>query len=214
MEEDYYSDDDEKVDAKVNVYYFNKLTKIMRNAKIEVKGYFQSIVHLTQKQLNELYKGKPITLNLRKNINIPKTNTFDFLSKDRSHLPSIIYLSPRQSISSYKYTIQKFKITLSKEQLSATLKEIKKINKQIDSLFNDLQDKNKNYNILLNNEYNKFISILMKYSSKTPMLESRKQKISKVVKTLFEKTQRVGKYDQALVYLSLKDREDCVSIFP
>ena len=44
----------------------------------------------------------------------------------------------------------------------------------------------------------------MKYSSKTPMLESRKQKISKVVKTLLEKTQRVGKYHQALVNIDLR----------
>ena len=43
----------------------------------------------------------------------------------------------------------------------------------------------------------------MKYSSKTLMLESRKQKISKVVKTLLEKTQRVGKYHQALLKIDL-----------
>ena len=71
MEEDYYSDDDEKVEAKVNIYYAN--------------------------------------------------------------------------------STKKFKITLSEKQLSATIKEIKKVNKQIDSFFNDFKDKNKNYNILVKN---------------------------------------------------------------
>ena len=115
----------------------------------------------------------------------------------------MVYIS---NISSNK----KFKIALSKEQLSSTLKEIKKINKQIDFLFNDLKDKNKNFNNLVNEEYNKFISNLMKYSSKTPMLESRKQKKFKVVKTLLEKTQRVGKYHQALVNIDLDSIYDFI----
>lgn len=45
----------------------------------------------------------------------------------------------------------------------------------------------------------------MSYSSKTPMLESRKLKVGKVIKTLLEKTQRVGKYYQTLVNISLFD---------
>ena len=45
----------------------------------------------------------------------------------------------------------------------------------------------------------------MKYSSKTPMLESRKQKVLKVIKSLLEKTQKVEKYHQTLVYLLLND---------
>lgn len=208
MEEDYYSDDDEKVEAKVNIYYANKIKNILKNAKFLVKDYIQAIVYLTQKQLNELYKGKPITLNLRANINTPKTNIFEFLTKDRSNLPSIIYLSldqMTQIFSRYKNSTKKFKITLSEKQLSATLKEIKKVNKQIDSFFNDFKDKNKNYNILIKNEYDKFISNLMSYSSKTPMLESRKQKVGKVIKTLLKKTERVGNYYQTLVNTSLID---------
>lgn len=208
MEEDYYSDDDEKVESKVNIYYANKIKNILKNAKFLVKDYIQAIVYLTQKQLNELYKGKPITLNLRANIYTPKTNIFEFLAKDRSNLPSIIYLSldqMTQIFSRNKNSTKKFKITLSEKQLSATIKEIKKVNKQIDSFFNDFKNKNKNYNILVKNEYDKFISNLMSYSSKTPMLESRKQKVGKVIKTLLEKTQRVGKYYQTLVNLSLFD---------
>lgn len=52
MEEDYYSDDDEKVEAKVNIYYANKIKNILKNAKFLVKDYIQAIVYLTQKQLN------------------------------------------------------------------------------------------------------------------------------------------------------------------
>ena len=85
-----------------------------------------------------MYKGKPTTLNLRANINTPKTNIFEFLAKDRSNLPSIIYLSldqMSQIFSRYKNSTKKFKITLSEKQLSATVKEIKKVKKKMDSFF-------------------------------------------------------------------------------
>ena len=192
MEEDYYSDEDEKVDSKVRIYLANKIKNILVSAKNSVKDYTQAIVYLTQKQLNELYKGKPITLNLRVNINKPETNIFDFFSKDRSHLPSIIYLSFDQMKKYYlkNKSTKKIKITLTENQLSATLKEIKKVNKQIDSFFNDLKNKNEKFNTILDEQYDIFISNLMKYSSKTPMIESRKQKVAKVIKTLLEKTQK------------------------
>ena len=150
MEEDYYSDEDEKVDSKVRIYLANKIKNILVSAKNSVKDYTQAIVYLTQKQLNELYKGKPITLNLRLNIDKPKTNIFDFFSKDRSHLPSIIYLSLGQMKKILKNeSTKKIKITLTEKQLSSTLKEIKKVNKQIDSFFNDLRNKNKKFNTIL-----------------------------------------------------------------
>ena len=44
--------------------------------------------------------------------------------------------------SRYKNSTKKFKITLSEKQLSAKIKEIKKVNKQIDSFFIDFKDKN------------------------------------------------------------------------
>ena len=96
MEEDYYLDEDEKVDSKVRIYLGNKIKNILQNAKKSVKGYNQA-------KLNELYKGKPLTLNLRVNINKPKTNIFDFLTKDRSHLPSIIYLSNDQMMKFFLF---------------------------------------------------------------------------------------------------------------
>ena len=206
MEEDYYSDEDEKVDSTVRIYLANKIKNILLSAKNSVKDYTQAIVYLTQKQLNELYKGKPITLNLRLNIYKPKTNIFDFFLKDRSHLPSIIYLSFDQMKKYFSFlkneSTKKYKVTLTEKQISATLKEIKKVNKQIDSFFIDLKNKNKKFNTILDEQYDIFISNLMKYSSKTPMLESRKQKVLKVIKSLLEKTQKVEKYHQTLVYLS------------
>ena len=50
----------------------------------------------------------------------------------------------------------------------------------------------------------------MSYSSKTPMLESRKQKVGKVIKTLLEKTKRIGRYHQSLVYLDKHDLTEFV----
>ena len=110
-----------------------------------------------------------------------------------------------QIFSRYKNSTKKFKKTLSEKQLSDTIKEIKKVNKQIDSFFIDFKNKHKNFNILLDEQYDNFIQNLMRYSSKTPMLESRKQKIGKVIKTLLEKTQMVGNYYQTLVNTSLID---------
>ena len=49
MEENYYSDDDEKVEAKVNIYYTNKIKNILKSAKFLVKDYIQAIVYLTPK---------------------------------------------------------------------------------------------------------------------------------------------------------------------
>ena len=131
MEEDYYSDDDEKVEATVNIYYTNKIKSILKNAKNFIKDYEQYIVYLTQKQLNELYKGKPITLNLRTIINKPKTNLFEFLTKDRLNLPSVIYLSQDQIYKIFLNKSTKNKITLSKKQLLVTINEIRRVNKQM-----------------------------------------------------------------------------------
>lgn len=69
-----------------------------------------------------------------------------------------------QIFSRYKNSTKKFKITLSEKQLSDTIKEIKKVNKQIDSFFIDFKNKHKNFNILLDKQYDNFIQNLMRYS--------------------------------------------------
>ena len=48
----------------------------------------------------------------------------------------------------------------------------------------------------------------MKYSSKTPMLTSRKQNVAKVIKTLLEQTKVIGKYYQSLVNIDSSDLKD------
>ena len=205
MYEDYYSDDDEKVDAKILIYYHNNISKILISAKSKIKNYLKVIVHLTQKELNKIYKGGgPTTISLfAKN---EQNLTFANLTKDRSIYPSILYISEEQCIK-YIYHYNKggkFKLTLSKKQLSDTLKEIKKINKKIDSLFQEIRDKKDDFDILVNWQYDDFIAKLIKYSSKTPVLESIKQKDFKVIKSLLKQKQRVGNYNQALVYLNGK----------
>lgn len=207
MEEDYYSDQDEQVDSKVRIYFANKLKNIIENAKDSVKDYMKTIVYLTQNQLNAVYKGKPITLYLRVNINKPNTNIFDFLTKDRSHIPSILYLFPdqiTQIIFPHGSSTKTVRIMLTKKLLKDTLKETTKVNKKIDSLYEDLKNKNKIFNTLLE-KHDNFIQNLMKYSSKTPMLTSRKQNVAKVIKSLLEQTKVIDKYYQTLVNIDLTD---------
>ena len=127
MYEDYYSDDDEKVESKMLIYYHNNITKILINAKSKIKNYLKVSVHLTQKELNKIYKGGgPTTITLfakdERNLN------FANLVNDRSTYPSILYITEEQCIT-YIYHYNKggkFKLTLSKKQLSDTLKEIKR----------------------------------------------------------------------------------------
>lgn len=211
MEEDYYSDENEKVDSQVRIYFANKLKKLLENSKYLVKDYIRTIVYLTQNQLNKVYEGKPITLNLRVNIDKPKTNIFDFLTKDRSHIPSILYLFPdqiTQIIFPHGSSTKTVRIMLTKKLLKDTLKETTKVNKKIDTLYEDLKNKNKIFNTLLEKQYDNFIQNLMKYSSKTPMLTSRKQNVAKVIKSILEQTKVIDKYYQTLVNIDSYDLKD------
>lgn len=159
MEEDYYSDQDEEVDSKVKIYFANKLKNILENAKDSVKDYMKTIVYLTQNQLNAVYKGKPIILNLRVNINKPNTNIFDFLTKDRSHIPSILCLFPdqlTQIIFPHGSSTKTVRIMLTKKLLKDTLKETTKVNKKLDAFYEELKNKNKSFNTLLEKQYEIF----------------------------------------------------------
>ena len=205
MYEDYYSDDDEKVNTKIQLYFYVNIKQIIDGAKDKIKNYLKVIIYLFQKELNKIYKGGgPTTITLESK-NLPTYHTFENLIKDRSVFPSILYLTEDQSRQYlYYYNKGKFKLTFSKKQISDTLKETKKINKKIDSLFEEIRDMKDDVDILVNREYDNFISRLMKYSSKTPMLESRKQKDFKVIKYLLQQKQKVGEYYQTLVYLNVK----------
>lgn len=51
-------------------------------------------------------------------------------------------------------------------------------------------------------KYKQFIADIMKYSSETPILGNRKQKVSKVIKSLLEERKKVGRYTQHFVKLN------------
>lgn len=160
MWEDYYSDEDEKVDSRIHIYYHNNITKILLRAKDEIKNYIKVIAYLTQKELDKINKGGPTTITLFAKKDRPDPITFDYLTEDRSNLPSILYLTEEQC-KKYNYHYLNggsFNLTLSKKQLSATLNEIKKIDKKIDSLFNELRDLKDDFDILVNCIGNMIIS--------------------------------------------------------
>ena len=211
MYEDHYSDEDEKVNTKSFVYYYNNLENILDSSKKKIKNYYRVDTHISQKDLNKLYEGKDNTsVTLFTNKPEPVGKDFNYLTKDRSNIPSVIYLT-REHFNNYlkhQRSNINLKITFSKEQFWNTLKEFKKINKKIDTLFNDLRDIKDDFNILVNREYDKFISSLMQYSSKTPMLETKKQKDFKVIKNLINQKQKVRDYYQTLVYLKGKQIYD------
>ena len=64
-------------------------------------------------------------------------------------------------------------------------------------------------NLILNLEekkiLKKFIADLMKYSSKTPMLKSRKQQDEKVIKSYLDKNKKIGNYYQTFIRLNNVD---------
>lgn len=114
MEEDYFSDDlDEfysddsdgsgeyyssglRKNPKSFDFYEDKIYKIMKSTPAFIEIYESVFVSLDQKQLNELYKGKPITLNVKAKIKVPRNNVLNFITEDRSNMPSIIFISPSQ----------------------------------------------------------------------------------------------------------------------
>ena len=97
---------------------------------------------------------------------------------------------------------------LTKKLLKDTLKETIKVNKKLDAFYEELKNKNKIFNTLLEERYDNFIQNLMKYSSKTPMLTSRKQNVAKVIKSLLEQTKVIDKYYQTLVNIDSTDLKD------
>ena len=192
-----FQDDDEKY--KIYKSYSKKLIKILTNAKDKIKNYYKTIVYLTPEDLDSINKGIHTTITI-----------FTKRSKININIPAILYLTKKQ-ISQYiidKYSDEKFNLTLSKKQISETLNETKKINKKIVSIINKIWDDKDDLSIKRDREYDKFIADLMKYSSKTPMLANRKQKVGKVIKSLLDERLKVGRYYQALVKLNAKQIHD------
>ena len=95
-------------------------------------------------------------------------------------------------------------LTLSTNQILETFNETQKINKKLKSLFAKVADNKDDFKIKqerkevkkvkIDEKYKQFIADLMKYSSKPPMLRTRKQKVSKVIKSLLEERKTVGRW--------------------
>ena len=49
MYEDYYSDDDEKVNTKIQLYFYVNIKQIIDGAKDKIKNYLKVIIYLSQK---------------------------------------------------------------------------------------------------------------------------------------------------------------------
>lgn len=182
-----FQDDDEKY--KIYKSYSKKLIKILTNAKDKIKNYYKTIVYLTPEDLDSINKGIHTTITI-----------FTKRSKININIPAILYLTKKQ-ISQYiidKYSDEKFNLTLSKKTNF----------RNPVSIINKIWDDKDDLSIKRDREYDKFIADLMKYSSKTPMLGNRKQKVGKVIKSLLDERLKVGRYYQALVKLNAKQIHD------
>ena len=88
-----------------------------------------------------------------------------------------------------------------------TVNEFKKINKKNYDVLDKVKKDKSRFNRKKEKEvtkkflYDRFISDLIKYSSKTPMLENKKQKVGKVIRSLLEERKKVGRYTQHFVKL-------------
>ena len=88
-----------------------------------------------------------------------------------------------------------------------TVKEFKKLNNKIYDVLDKVKKDKFRFNRKKEKEvtkkflYDRLISDLVKYSSKTPMLENKKQKVGKVIRSLLEERKKVGRYTQHFVKL-------------
>lgn len=209
--EDCYSDDDEKANNLIKINFINKLNSILTNTKYDIKNYNKIFSFLTFDDYELLNKGKgPIAITLEYLNFFKEFETFKDISKKRNKILSVVYITPEQTRKYISYGgLKKFlDIVLTKKQIKDTIKNIKKINKNINSLFLKFNDYYDDFNILLQRQYDEFISSLMKYSSKTPMLKSRRQLDLKVIRNLLEEKQKVGIYFQVLVHIQIKQIVD------
>ena len=200
--EDYFpfpKNEDEEANIQAQIYFYKELEQIVNEVPFEIKKYFSKLVYLSSKEFKKIYKGKPSTLTLSSKEKKLNFNDKDFLKK-RNEIPSIIFVTKEQLKKIDKSKGKTIKINLTEKQISSTLKKTIKVTKKIDALFEELKNIKNVYNELLDKQYDEFISNLMTYSSKTPMLENQKQNTRKVIKSLLQKTKRIKNYHQTLVY--------------
>lgn len=208
MYEDYYSDDEEKVDSIVVKNFINKISNdILFNTKDNIKNYVKILSFLSKEDIAKINKGKGPFVITVEYLNLNEAfRTFDDNTKKRSKPLFLLYITNEQARTyiNFRYERKYNDIIITEKQLKDTLKKTKKLNKKLKSLFNEFADINEDPDILIQRQYNDFISNLMQYSSKTPMLQSEKQQDFKVIKNLIKQKQRIGNYYQTLVYLNVK----------
>ena len=121
---------------------FNKLNKILTNAKDKIKNYFKTLVYLTPKDLKIL-----------ENVNNFRWDEGSYtivaiFKKRKTNKPTILYLTKKQ-IKDIKDAKDKnyIYLTLSINQILETFNETQKINKKLKSLFDKVLDDKDDFKI-------------------------------------------------------------------
>ena len=99
MYEDYYSDDDEKVNSMIVKNFVNRISDdILSNTKDNIKNYTKILSFLSKRDIAKIYKGKgPIVITIEY-LNLNEAfKTFDDIIKKRSKPLFLLYISEEQA---------------------------------------------------------------------------------------------------------------------
>ena len=136
-----------------------------------------------------------------------ETNTLNDANNFQDIIPTVVYL--------YNYDVKKFKegdiINLDLNDFMLSFKETEKITEEVSRFIKtirkdiEFKTEKESYEEYEKKEYDDFISELMSYSSKTPMLISKKKQFTKVIFDLLEKRNRLGNYFLYKIYITEDD---------
>ena len=156
--------------------------------------HYRQIIYLSKKDYEKVELGKPYNLTA-------------YVSKKKNKIPTALFLTKKQikDFVMAEYEDGYFNLTLSKDQIEKTLKETQNINVKISNILDKLSNAKSNLEFRREKNLKKFIADLMKYSSKTPMLESRKQQDEKVIKSYLDKNKQIGNYYETFIRLNNVD---------
>ena len=183
-------------EKKYDIYkrFSDVIDDVLSSYPSKIGNYYRHTVYLSPKDYNNLING------------LPKKLAIYTFNKKKEKIPAVMYLTKNQLkdffITEYGGNQPYFYLTLPSKQISKTLSVIQDINYDIKITLEKLENAKANLKISRKKDYDKFINDIFKYSSKTPMLENRKKKVGKVIKSLLDKTKKVGKYHQAFVRLN------------
>ena len=108
------------------------------------------------------------------------------------------YKEGKEIIIDFKVFMKTFNETI---EITETISRfVKKIRKDI-----DFMTENETYEEYEKKEYDNFIEELMQYSSKTPMLGSRRQQDFNFIKKLLNERRNIGRYTLQLIYINQDD---------